>query len=143
MFQHQALSVDRDPNSIGPPLGAGFGGAIGFSDGAVGVTQQLKRQVPQLLKSLVGLRRVKAKAKDNGVGGFKGIGSVTEPATFDDSARGIGHRIEPQHNFAALEIRQGNRAPILIVGGKLRCDGSSFKHVLTPMYAAGSIHCAS
>jgi hypothetical protein len=76
----------------------------------------------------VGFHVIEAGPEDGGVLRFVLVDEVPEPGTFRRSARGIGLRIEPEHDLAAAEIVERNRAPVMIGHFKIRSFAAYFQH---------------
>jgi hypothetical protein len=123
-----ALLVD----DVGDPLRVfvfrRVGGAVGDTDLAVGVTQQREGEAELLGETGVGVDVVETGAEDGGVLRFVLVDEVPEPGTLGRSARGVGLRIEPQHNLAAAQIVQRNFAAVMIQHFEIRSFVSNLEH---------------
>ena len=82
------------------------GGAVGEADLAVGVAEQRVGEVELGREAGVLVGRVEADAEDLGVLRGVLIVEVPEPGTLDRSARGVGLRIEPEHDLLAAQAAQ-------------------------------------
>ena len=96
-----------------------IGGAVGDADLLVGVAQEREVEVVLLGELLVRLERVEADAVDLNVVLAELLGSITEPLSFDRSTRGIGHRVEPQQNALAAQVRQLHRLAVVRAAGEV------------------------
>jgi hypothetical protein len=91
-----------------------IGGTIRDADATVGVAEQREGEVELLRKFGVVRDVVEARAKDGRVLLFVLADEVPEPGTFFRSARGIGLRIEPEHDLASAQIVQRNHVAVVI-----------------------------
>ena len=107
-----------------------FGACVGSAErrghGAVRITQQIVREIEFAAKCLVVFYAVEAHTHNLRVMLVKVLDSITEPFTFDGSARGIGFRIPPQQDVTAAEIIQGHGLPCMICNRELRRFGAGF-----------------
>ena len=79
-------------------------GLVCDADFSVGVGQQLVRKVIFLGEGLVVFDAVEAHAEDDRPLGVEVLNSVPESFALDRSARGVGHRVEPEDDFFVGEL---------------------------------------
>jgi hypothetical protein len=123
-----ALLVD----DVGDPFGVfvfrRFGGSVGDADLAVGVAEQGEGEVELVGKAGVGVDVVETGAEDGGVLRFVIVDEVPEPGTLGRSARGIGLRIEPQHDLTTAQVVKRDLAPAVIGDFKVRGLVANVEH---------------
>jgi len=106
-----------------------FRGAVREADLVVGVAEELEGEVELLFEAGVFLLRVEADAEDDGVLRFVLADEVPEPGTFDGSARCVGLRIEPEHDFLAAQVAEANRVAVVILRFEIGSLISGIQHV--------------
>ena len=99
-----ALLVDDVRDPFGVFVLRRFGGSVGDADLAVGVAEQREGEGELVGKARVGVDVVETGAEDGGVLRFVLVDEVPEPGTFGRSARGIGLRIEPEHDLPPAQV---------------------------------------
>lgn len=117
-------------DQIGDAFGISAGpvGPVGLSDHAVDVAEQSVGKGELRGEGSVGDLIVKTDAKDGGVLGLKSVDVVTEPATFDPSTRGVGHRIEPENDPTTPQFGERDGLAIVTGDGEFRSEASGFEH---------------
>ena len=124
-----AVLVDNVGDAFGVFVARRIGGAVGDADTAVGVAEQRKGEVELLRETGIVGGVVETRAEDRRVLRFIFADEVPEPGTLGRSARGIGLRIEPQHNLASAQAVQRNGVPAMVRNLKIRSVVAYFKHV--------------
>jgi hypothetical protein len=97
-----------------------IGSTVRDPDLAIGVAQQGEREIKLLGESRVRIRIIETRTEDGRVLLFILADEVPEPGTLGRSARCVGLRIEPKHDFAAAQIVERNVTPKVIVHFKIR-----------------------
>ena len=105
------------------------GGAVGDADLAVGVAQQREGKIELLRETGVVGGVVEACAEDGRVLFFVLVDEVPEPGTLGRSARGVGLRIEPEHDLAAAQIVQGDGLPVMVCHFKIGSFVTNIEHL--------------
>lgn len=126
-----------DPSLLIDDIGDAFGvfvarrirGAVGNADAPVGVAEQREGEVELLRESGVVGNVVKARSEDRGVLRFVFVDEVPEPGTLSRSTRGIGFRIEPEHDLASAQTMQGNHVPAMVGYLEIRSLVAHFEHL--------------
>jgi hypothetical protein len=109
-----AALIDDIGDAFGVFVARRIRGAVGDADAAVGVAEQRKGEVELLRETGVVGGVVETRAEDRRVLRFVFVDEVPEPGTFGRSARGIGLRIEPEHDLASTQAVQRNRVPAMV-----------------------------
>ena len=91
-----------------------IGGAVGQADLPVGVAEQGEVEAELFGEALVVGGGVEADAQDAGV--LCGVLAleVPEPGTFLRSARGVGFRIEPEHDLLPAQVVQADTVAVVV-----------------------------
>jgi hypothetical protein len=121
-------------------------GSIRDTDRAIGVAEQRKREAELFREAGVVGDIVETRAEDGRVLRFVLVDEVPEPGTLFRSARSIGLWIEPEHDLAAAQVVQRNRAPVVIRDLEVRSfvanvqHASSSQRLHSKAYLAGYRH---
>jgi hypothetical protein len=97
-----------------------FGRAVRESNLPIGVAQQREGEVELLGELRVRGDVIKTDAEDCGVLRLVLGDEVPEPGTLGRSARCVGLRIKPQHDFASAQIVQRDLAAAMVGHFKIR-----------------------
>lgn len=133
-LQDHTLLIDDIRDATRVFVFRGIRGTVVESDGALDVAEQRKREVELLGELAVVGRRVEADAEDEGVLRFVLRLEVPEPGTLTRSPRGIGLRIEPQHDLLAAQLGEPHAIPKMIVDFKVRSRTPGRQHLRLPSH---------
>jgi len=90
-----------------------------------GVAQELIGKVELVRERRILLDRVERNPEDRNLPGVELFFQVAVPATFEGSTRGVGLRVEPEHDAAALVIGQAHLVSQVIGDGERRRLGAN------------------
>jgi hypothetical protein len=123
-----AFLVDDVRDPLGVLVFRRFGGSVGDADLAIGVAEQGEGEFELVGEAGVGVDVVETGAEDGGVLRFVIVDEVPEPGTFGRSARGIGLRIEPEHDLPSAQFVERDLAPAVIGDFKVRGLVANVEH---------------
>jgi hypothetical protein len=101
---------------------------VGESDLAFRVAQEREWEVELAGERVVLFGSVEADAEDLGVLGLVLLAQVPEPGTFTRSTRGVGLRVEPEHDFLAAQVSQTDMVSLVVEDVEVRSDITGLQH---------------
>ena len=123
-----AFLVDDVGDAAGVLVLGGVGGTVGETDLAFGVAEQGEGEVELFGEAAVRFDGIEADAQDLRVLGLELHVEVPEPGTLTRSTRGVGLRIEPEHDFLAAPVGELHAIAVVIDDVEIGSGLAGLKH---------------